>query len=83
MTRFIGFYREKRSILMLTCLVGEPDRDEAGNVTWEASIEDEEGALDAITLTLNQLPGESVESVADQLARVAMRMGAETRPTGR
>ncbi len=45
MTRFIGFYREKRDILMLTCLVGEPDRDEAGNVTWEASIEDEEGAL--------------------------------------
>ncbi len=60
-------------------LVGEPDYHDVGNVTWEASIEDEEGVLDAITLTLNQLPGESVESVADQLAKVAVRMGAEVR----
>ncbi len=64
-------------------LIGEPEEAGAGIVMWEASVEDEEGALDAITLTLHQASAEPLDGLADQLASLALRMtGGGTSPLG-
>ncbi len=64
-------------------LIGGAEADNAGIVTWEASVDDDEGTLDAITLTLKQFSGEPVDGLADQLATLALRLTGEgTLPLG-
>ncbi len=62
-------------------LIGEPEDDDAGIFAWEASIEDDEGALDAVTLTLNQFPGEPPDGMAEQLLRLARLSGGSSQRT--
>ncbi len=75
----LDLFAQERDLEGWRLLIGLPERGEVGNITWEASVEDEEGTLDAITITLTQLPEESVEAMADQLAKFVARMGAEPR----